>query len=98
MPKLNRDDWIDRARQGAGYSSYARGEDCFPELRSGRPWLPHAEWQHWDEPYRTTYAEYVDTQADKDALVQGVREAGGGVEDFAKLDRSWLTGLELHDA
>ena len=44
------------------------------------------------------YAEYVDTQADKDAIVQGVREAVGRVEDFAKLDRSWLNGLKLHAA
>jgi toluene monooxygenase system protein A len=98
MPKLNRDDWIDLARKLDWAYSYVREEDVFPELVSGRPWLPHAEWQHWDEPYRTSYAEYVDTQADKDAIVQGVREAVGRVEDFAKLDRSWLNGLKLHAA
>ena len=98
MPKLNRDDWIDLGRKLDWDYSYVREEDVFPELLSGRPWLPHAEWQHWDEPYRTSYAEYVDTQADKDAIVQGVREAVGRVEDFAKLDRSWLNGLKLHAA
>src|ERR1700726_524794 len=98
MPKLNRDDWIDLGRKLDWNYSYVREEDVFPELLSGRPWLPHAEWQHWDEPYRTSYAEYVDTQADKDAIVQGVREAVGRVEDFAKLDRSWLNGLKLHAA
>jgi toluene monooxygenase system protein A len=98
MPKLNRDDWIDLARKLDWDYSHVREEDVFPELLSGRPWLPHAEWQHWDEPYRTSYAEYVDTQADKDAIVQGVREAVGRVEDFAKLDRSWLNGLKLHAA
>ena len=98
MPKLNRDDWIDLARKLDWDYSYVREEDVFPEILSGRPWLPHAEWQHWDEPYRTSYAEYVDTQADKDAIVQGVREAVGRVEDFAKLDRSWLNGLKLHAA
>ncbi|MGC2152948.1 MAG: toluene monooxygenase, partial [Terriglobales bacterium] len=98
MPKLNRDDWIDLGRKLDWDYSYVREEDVFPEILSGRPWLPHAEWQHWDEPYRTTYAEYVDTQADKDAIVQGVREAVGRVEDFAKLDRSWLNGLKLHAA
>jgi toluene monooxygenase system protein A len=98
MPKLNRDDWIDLGRKLDWNYSYVREEDVFPELLSGRPWLPHAEWQHWDEPYRTSYAEYVETQADKDAIVQGVREAVGRVEDFAKLDRSWLNGLKLHAA
>ena len=38
------------------------------------------------------------TQSDKDAIFHGVREAVGRIEDFAKLDRSWLNGLKLHAA
>ena len=34
----------------------------------------------------------------KDAIFHGVREAVGRIEDFAKLDRSWLNGLKLHAA
>ncbi|MGA7243864.1 MAG: toluene monooxygenase, partial [Terracidiphilus sp.] len=98
MPTLKRDDWIDLARKLDWDYSYVREEDVFPEILSGRPWLPHAAWQHWDEPYRTSYEDYVNTQSDKDAIFHGVREAVGRIEDFAKLDRSWLNGLKLHAA
>jgi toluene monooxygenase system protein A len=98
MPKLKRDDWLDLARKLDWDYSYIREEDAFPEIISGRPWLPHAEWQHWDEPYRTTYSEYVANQSAKDSSVQAVREVVGRVEDFAKLDPSWLNGLKLHSA
>jgi len=98
MPKLNRSEWINLARKLDWDYSYVREEEVFPELLSGRPWLRHAEWAHWDEPYRTSYAEYVDTQSDKDAAVLGVREIIGRIEDFAKLDRSWLNSLKLHAA
>lgn len=57
MPKLNREDWIDLARKLDWDYSYVREEDVFPEILSGRPWLPHADWQQWDEPYRTSYAK-----------------------------------------
>jgi toluene monooxygenase system protein A len=70
----------------------------FPEVMSGRPWLPHTEWQHWDEPYRTTYREYVANQHAKDASVYAVRDAVGGLEDIQKLDPGWLNGLKLHAA
>jgi len=73
-------------------------EDVFPETVSGRPWLPHAEWARWDEPYRTTYAEYVVNQHAKDASVYAVRDAVGRLEDIQKLDPSWLNGLKLHAA
>jgi toluene monooxygenase system protein A len=98
MLKLKRDDWLDLARKLDWDYSYVREDDAFPEPVSGRPWLSHAEWQHWNEAYRTTYAEYVATQSAKDASVQAVREAVGQIEDFAKLDRSWLNGLKIHAA
>jgi toluene monooxygenase system protein A len=72
--------------------------DVFPEAVSGRPWLPHAEWAHWDEPYRTTYTEYVANQHAKDASVYAVRDAVGRLEDVQKLDPAWLNGLKLHAA
>ena len=98
MTKLSRDDWLDLARKLDWDYSYVREDEVFPEIPSGRPWLPHAAWSDWDEPYRTTYTEYVQNQAAKDASVQAVREAVGRVEDFARLDRAWLNGLKLHAA
>ena len=96
MTKLKRDQWLDLARKLDWDYTYVREEDMFPEVASGRPWLPHAEWQDWDEPYRTTYAEYVANQRAKDASVYGVRDAVGRVEDFERLDGGWLNGLKLH--
>jgi hypothetical protein len=46
MATPKRDDWIDLARKLDWDYSYVREEDLFPEILSGRPWLPHAEWQH----------------------------------------------------
>ena len=65
---------------------------------SGAPWLPSAAWQSWDEPYRTTYAEYVATQHDKEVSLQAVREMLGGADDFKKLPAPWRDALKLHAA
>src|SRR4051794_2590078 len=69
---LKRSQWLDGARKLDWTYSYVREEEVFPEVTSGRPWLPHDAWAAWDEPYRTTFAEYVSTQASKDAAVVAV--------------------------
>lgn len=94
----NRDDWLDLARKLDWEPTYVREEDMFPEAMSGAPWLPHAAWAAWEEPYRTTYAEYVAGQSEKDASVQAVRDAVGRIEDIARLDAAWVNGLKLHAA
>src|SRR5690606_19681181 len=65
---------------------------------SGRPWLPHEAWKDWDEPYRTSYTEYIHQQHSKESAFNAVREAIGKVDDFEKLDPAWLSGLKLHAA
>src|SRR5688572_20030246 len=98
MPVLGREDWLDLARNVDWDLSYVREEDAFPVEIAGRPWLPREAWASWDEPYKTTYAEYVTKQHEKDASVHAVREAVGGVEDYRKLDPAWTNGLKLHAA
>jgi toluene monooxygenase system protein A len=95
---LKREEWLDLARKLDWDYSYVDERDVFPELVSGRPWLPHAAWATWDEPYRTSYAEYVSGQHAKEASVRAVRESVGRPEDFEKLDLSWLNVLKLHGA
>jgi toluene monooxygenase system protein A len=95
---LNRSDWHDLARKLDWTWSYVDERAAFPEALSGRPWLPGEAWRHWDEPYRTTYTEYVANQSAKDAAVFAVRDAVGRAEDFEKLDVSWRNGLKLHAA
>jgi len=95
---LKRADWHDLARKLDWSYSYVDEHEVFPEVLSGSPWLPQTEWQLWDEPYRTTYREYVATQSAKDASVFAVRDAVGKAEDFQKLDAGWRNGLKLHAA
>jgi toluene monooxygenase system protein A len=95
---LKRDDWLDLARKLDWDYSYVSEREVFPEAVSGRPWLPHAAWESWDEPYRTTYAEYVSGQHAKDAAIHAVRDAVGQVRDFERHDRAWLSALKLHGA
>jgi len=95
---LKRDQWQDLARKLDWELSYVDERAAFPEAVSGKPWLPHREWAGWDEPFRTTYAEYVAQQHAKEAAVHAVRDAVGRVEDFQRLARSWLSAVKLHAA
>lgn len=95
---LKRDDWLDLARKLDWNYSYASEAEVFPEVTSGRPWLSHSEWKDWDEPFKTSYAEYVTNQSSKDASIYAVRDAVGKLEDFKKLPASWLNALKLHSA
>lgn len=95
---LKRDEWLDLARKLDWTFSYVSEREAFPEVASGRPWVPGEKWRDWDEPYRTTYSEYVSNQSAKEASVRAVKESVGRVTDFQKLDPSWLNGLKLHSA
>jgi toluene monooxygenase system protein A len=95
---LKRDDWLDLARKLDWDFSYVEERDVFPEATSGNPWLPHEEWKDWNEPYRTTYADYVATQHTKEAHVRAVRETLGHAEDFQKLDAGWINSVKMHAA
>ena len=95
---LKREQWLDLARKLDWEYSYVSEKEIFPEQVSGRPWLSQKEWKDWDEPYRTSYAEYVSTQQAKDASVRAVQEAVGRPEDFQNLDPAWLNSLKLHAA
>ena len=95
---LKRDEWLDLARKLDWDFSYVEERDVYPEDVSGRPWLPGAAWRDWDEPYRTTFAEYVANQSAKEAAVAAVREAVGRIDDFKRHPRAWLSALKLHAA
>jgi toluene monooxygenase system protein A len=95
---LKRDDWLDFARKLDWELSYVTEREAFPEVESGRPWLPGAEWAGWDEPFRTGYAEYVSQQHAKEAALDAVREAVGRAENYQRLPAPWLDALKLHAA
>jgi toluene monooxygenase system protein A len=95
---LKRDDWLDLARKLDWDFTYVDERNVFPEDVAGTPWLPGSAWRGWDEPYRTTFSEYVHNQHGKEAAVHAVRAAVGKVEDFKRHPRGWLSALKLHGA
>jgi len=95
---MKRDAWFELARDLDWEFSYVREEEVFPAATSGRPWLPQSAWRGWEEPYKTTYADYVANQSEKERAVTAVRAALGRSSDFERLPRTWLSGLKLHNA
>lgn len=95
---LKREVWLDLARKLDWDYSYVTEEEVFPKVASGEPWIPHSRWKEWDEPFKTSYTEYVYGQSSKDDSVQAVKQAVGSLEDVQKLDLAWLNGIKLHAA
>jgi toluene monooxygenase system protein A len=96
VPKL--EDWLPLARKLDWEYSYVSEAEVFPAVASGRPWLPHSEWQHWDEPYHVPCGEYCVGQSAKDDSIDAVREAFGKLDDYKALSEPWVNGLKLHAA
>lgn len=95
---LKREEWLHLSQKLDWEFSYVSEKEMYPEEISGGPWLSHPEWQDWDEPFKTTYREYVHQQSAKDISVYSVKEAVGHVEDMKKLSAGWLNSLKLHSA
>lgn len=95
---LPRDEWLDLARKLEWSYSYVDEQEMFPAEVAGSPWLEREAWADWDEPYRTSFDEYVRVQSDKESSVDAVREALGRVADVEALDPGWLAGVKLHAA
>jgi CheY-like chemotaxis protein/two-component sensor histidine kinase len=93
-----RDEWCDLARKLDWSFSYADERHVYPEALSGTPWLSSHEWRDWDEPYRSTFAEYLSTQHKKEVAFQAVAEAVGRADDMSRLDPAWLSVVKLHMA
>jgi toluene monooxygenase system protein A len=95
---LKREDWLDLARGLDWELSYVDEREAFPPEIAGEPWLPAAAWASWEEPYKTSFPEYVAGQHEKDAAVYAVAEAVGHADDYEKIDRAWVNALKLHAA
>jgi len=95
---LQRDEWLGLARKLDWDYSYVSEEEVFPVLTSGKPWLHHKEWESWDEPFRTSYSEYVSNQHAKNESVYAVRDAVVNLRDYQALSPSWINALKLHAA
>ena len=98
MDALSRDEWSDLTRDLDWTPSYVTPNELYPEAISGRPWLTAEAWARWEEPYKTTYPEYVQMQHAKEASVHAVHEMIGGIEDAMRLDPAWMSAVKLHMA
>ena len=67
MALLSRDTWYDLARATNWTPKCVTEEALFPEEIDGSRGIPMATWESYDEPYKTSYAEYVFIQCEKDA-------------------------------
>jgi toluene monooxygenase system protein A len=74
---LNREEWIHLAHKLDWQYSYAREEEIFPEVISGGPYLPHSEWQDWEESFKTSYPRVRRKPIRQDMAVYAVEMPAG---------------------
>lgn len=96
MPKLNRSDWYDLARDMNWNFKYVTYDRVFPEEIAGDYKVPEKDWYVWDESYKITYREYVHNQYEKDMGVYSVKTALDRSKLFEQLDPGWVSSLKAH--
>ena len=62
---LPREAWLQWARKLDWTFRYASEAELFPPEASGATRVPPAAWADWDEPYTTSYREFVAAQSEK---------------------------------
>jgi toluene monooxygenase system protein A len=95
---LERDQWIGFSRDLDWNLSYVSEEDAYPPTLCGSPNMSVKDWAAWDEPFKTTYRDYVLGQHEKDHALTAVKDAIGHIEDYEHLDPVWLNSLKFHGA
>src|SRR5690606_5619898 len=95
---LPREAWLDLARKLDWEYSYVSEDEVFPESEAGWQGVPREDWRQWDEPYRTSFQEYVRQQADKEQVVRAVVELLCRPGVVSRLDPAWVNALKLHGA
>ncbi len=69
----------------------------FPSIPSGAEKLK-VDWSQWEEPFKTSYFQYIKIQHSKELAVEGVRNAMQRINSSKQLSRQWLSTLKLHGA
>ncbi|SPD61797.1 protein of unknown function (plasmid) [Cupriavidus taiwanensis] len=96
MALLERAAWYDIARTTNWTPTYVAESDLFPEVMAGAQGVPMEVWETYDEPYKTSYPEYVRIQRDKDAGAYSVKAALERSRMFENADPGWLSILKAH--
>jgi len=96
MALLNRSDWYDIARDTNWTPDYVTEDELFPPQMSDAFGLPREDWASYDEPYKTTFREYVKVQREKDSGAYSVKAALGRMKFYEQADPGWLSILKSH--
>ena len=96
MALLDTTKWYDLARTTNWTPRHVSAEELFPREMSDIFNIPFSEWEKFDEPYKTSYREYVDMQSRKDADVYSVRAALVRARIYDEADPGWRSILKLH--
>ena len=96
MALLDRAEWYDIARATNWTPKYVSEAELFPDLMTGAQGVPMAKWEVYDEPYKTSYPEYVRIQREKDAGAYSVKAALERSRIFEDADPGWRSILKSH--
>jgi len=97
MPKLSRSDYYDLTRDMNWHLTYVAENEAFPPEMAGNSGdIPREEWWKWDEPYKLTYREYMQNQADKDTMTYSVKGAISRSHLFDQVDAGWKSAIAAH--
>lgn len=96
MSKLAQKDYYDLTRTTNWTPKYVSEEALFPEAMTGARGIPLEKWESYDEPYKVTYHDYVNTQREKDAGAYSVKAALERANFVATADPGWISTLQAH--
>ncbi|HJP34492.1 MAG: YHS domain-containing protein [Gammaproteobacteria bacterium] len=93
---LKRADWYDIARDTNWTPSYVSLDEFYPPEMSDTIGVEPEKWESYDEPYKTTYREYVKVQREKDAGAYSVKAALSRMKFCEEADPGWLSTQKAH--
>ncbi|MET4806177.1 YHS domain-containing protein [Limibacillus sp. MBR-115] len=96
MALLAMDEWYDFARQTNWAPTYVDEKDLFPPELSDPFGIDISEWEKFDEPYKVSYRQYVQTQREKDVGAYTVKAALSRSKFFENAAPNWKALMGLH--
>lgn len=94
---LKNEEWLDLARNVHWQPSYVNEEELFPKVQVG-PVNDVESFRSWEEPFKTTYFDYVKNQTKKTEAIESIRKALANKNTYDRLPASWLSALKLYSA
>jgi len=96
MSLMKREDWYNLTRSTNWTPKYVSEDELFPEEMSGGRGIPMEKWDTYDEPYKVTFSEYVETQREKDAGIYSVKAALSRSKFMDDVDPGWESTMQAH--